>query len=517
MEIKILNFKVSVSYQKDIKDLVIKKLQIKKNDVLDFKILHSAIDARKKNDICYNYQFYIKLNKDYSYLIDNKNIISYSPQSEIPYYNWKHPYQPVIIGFGPSGMFSALYLARCNAKPIIIERGSCIEERKKEVNNFFINKILNENSNIQFGEGGAGAFSDGKLTTNLNSPYNFHILNEFYTHGACEDILYNAMPHIGTDYLEKVVHNIREEIISLGGQFYFNTIFTDFQQEKETLIAICNNGLKVKTKHILLCLGHSARDTITHLYHKGIAMEAKPFSMGVRVEHLQKTINKMQYGNFAHYLPNASYKSVVHLKERSVYSFCMCPGGLVMASTSEPNAIVTNGMSEKKRDKTNANAALLVGINTNDFYKNSPLDGFAFQEKYEKAAFKITGNYQAPANLMGEFLHNQIASKHRSVIPSYPHGVAFSDLQSCLPLFVTQSLKEAIPLINKKLHLFFQPDAVLTGVETRSSSPLRIIRGENRTSSINGIFPVGEGAGYAGGIMSAAIDGLKTAIHIVQN
>ena len=279
----------------------------------------------------------------------------------------------------------------------------------------------------------------------------------------------------------------------------------------------CSNNLIFNTNHLLLCIGHSARDTIRHLYGKGVAMEAKAFSIGVRVEHRQRAINQMQYGRFAQYLPAASYKAAVHLPDgRGVYTFCMCPGGTVMASASEVGAIVTNGMSEKSRSGNNANSALLVGVEPTDFYKDSPLDGLSFQEKYERLAFEVSRDYRAPANLMKEFLQGKVAASVRSVKPSYPHGLCFCDFNRCLPDYVVRSLRGAIPLIDRRLKGFNDPDAVLTGVETRSSSPVRILRNEQRESNVAGIYPVGEGAGYAGGITSAAIDGLRTAMAIVS-
>lgn len=517
MEIEISNFKVPVDQHVDLKKLCCQHYHLSENEIDDFKILRSSIDARKKSRIVYDYRFYLKINKDKNYLLHDENIKLYEKPAPMLYPHWPHPYPPVVVGFGPAGMFAALYLARCHANPIVIERGSCIENRKKEVEDFLHKKILNENSNIQFGEGGAGAFSDGKLTTNVHNSLIQFVLDEFYQHGATEDVTYMSNPHVGTDYLEKVVKNIREEIIAHGGKIFFNTLFTDFEQDKDAIKVYCSNNLKINTQHLLLGIGHSARDTMRHLFQKGIPMEAKPFSIGVRIEHLQKQINEMQYGKFAKYLPPATYKTSVHLKKRSVYSFCVCPGGEVMASTSEKNSIVTNGMSRKKRDAQNANGALLVNVTPDDFYKNSPLDGLDYQEKYEKMAFEIAKDYRAPANLMQEFLQGKIAQKTRSVTPSYPHGVIYCDFHRCLPSFIVDSLREALPLIDRKLKGFCHADAVLTGIETRSSSPVRILRNEKRESAIKGIYPIGEGAGYAGGITSAAIDGLKTAMQCVGN
>lgn len=517
IQIKISNIKIPVGQQRQLRQRVLQLYPIAEQDIEEFKILRESIDARKKDHIFYLYQVYIKLKEKREDLLKHDNVSLYQAPEPISYPQWKEELPPVVVGFGPAGMFAALYLARCGAKPVIIERGSRIEKRKAEVAEFLQHKKLNPNSNVQFGEGGAGTFSDGKLSTNINDRYISFILEEFYKHGATEDVCYAANPHVGTDYLEKVVRNIREEIISLGGEFHFNTTFEDFSQEGKIIRIKCHNGFSVSSKHVLLCLGHSARDIIKHLYAKGLRMEAKPFSMGVRIEHLQSDINRMQYGKSAKLLPAASYRGVVHLKDRSVYTFCMCPGGVVMASASEDGTIVTNGMSEKKRNKANANSALLVGINPEDYYQSSPLDGLDYQEKYEKLAFEVSGDYRAPANLVGEFLQGKIAKGHRKVKPSYPHGVVYCDLGRCLPAYAVKALREAIPLFDRKLRGFNDADAVLTGIESRSSSPVRILRDEGRQSNIPGLYPVGEGAGYAGGIVSAALDGLKTAMEIVEN
>ncbi|MBP5413564.1 MAG: hypothetical protein J6Y47_09975 [Bacteroidales bacterium] len=516
MEIKIANIRIPVDKKADLKQWVIKRYHLQAGHVEQFRIIRSSVDARNKKKIVYDYQVYVRLSKPYPHLLKQADVFPYQPPVMPEYMPWKHFHAPVVVGFGPAGMFAALYLARCKARPIVIERGSTIEHRIQEVEAFLQKKILNIRSNVQFGEGGAGAFSDGKLTTNLHSPYNDFILQEFFAHGADEDITYSATPHIGTDRLAEVVRNIRQEIMDLGGEFHFNTLFEDMQVQSDGSIAVrCSDNKTFTTQHLLLCLGHSARDTISMLYAKGLPMQAKAYSMGVRIEHKQQYINKMQYGNFASYLPNAAYKAAVHLADRSVYTFCMCPGGVVMASASEKDTIVTNGMSRKARDEENANAALLVNVLPEDYYHDSPLDGMAFQARYERAAYAVGGDYRAPANLVDEFLKNKVAVSARSVQPSYPHGVVFCDLESCLPTFVVRALREALPLLNKRMPGFAHPDAVLTGVETRSSSPVRILRNEHRESTISGVYPIGEGAGYAGGIMSAALDGLTTAMCIV--
>ncbi|MDE6584525.1 MAG: hypothetical protein K2K15_03895, partial [Anaeroplasmataceae bacterium] len=447
--------------------------------------------------------------------LKGKDVSIYSPKpTSLTYPKWSHLFSPVIVGFGPAGIFASLYLARCGAKPIIVERGSAIEQRVKDVETFLKKKQLNSNSNVQFGEGGAGAFSDGKLNTNVKSPLIGFILEELYKHGANEDILYDSMPHIGTDVLREVVKNIREEIISLGGRFYFNTLFQTIKKEEDYVLAITDKA-EIKTRHILLGIGHSAKDTIRHLYQDlAIKMEPKAFSMGVRVEHNAEKISQAQYGKFAQYLPKAYYKLSHHTKDRGVYTFCMCPGGYVLASASEENTIVTNGMSNQKREGENSNSAILVDVKPID-YGSGVLDGLAYQEKYERLAFEVAHDYRAPANLIQEFLEDQVAEKIRSIKPTYPHGLIMADLHTCLPDFVIEGIKEGIDVFDQKLHGFKDKDAILIGIESRSSSPVRILRDENRQASHPFLYPIGEGAGYAGGITSAALDGLKTAMSIV--
>lgn len=516
MQFRLSGIRIPVSSRQNPEQAACRQYRIRPQDVQECRIVRQAIDARKKNKVLYDYQLEVTLPDKYASLRGMAGVQECKSRPDLAYPHWKDTLRPVIVGFGPSGMFAALYLARCHARPIIIERGEKIEERRKSVQSFLQNRILNPQSNVQFGEGGAGTFSDGKLNTNVHSEYNAFVLKEFYLHGADRDITYLQNPHVGTDYLEKVVRNIRLEIESLGGEFLFSTLFSDFEKKGDIIKAICSNGNAFDTRHLLLGLGHSARDTIRKLYDKGLRIEPKSFSMGVRIEHLQKNIDRMQYGEAAEFLPPASYKGAVHLDRRSVYTFCMCPGGQVMASASEAQTIVTNGMSERLRDKVNANSALLVNVTPQDYFVNSPLDGLGYQEKYERLAFAVAGDCRAPGNLVGEFLENRVAAAARSVRPSYPHGLCYCDFRQCLPDYVVASLREALPLFDRRMRGFAAPDAVLTGVETRSSSPVRILRNENRMCNVAGIYPVGEGAGYAGGIMSAAIDGLKTAISLLS-
>lgn len=476
-----------------------------------YKILQKSIDARSKENILLVFKLCVETND----FIKGNNVSVYEEKKvDIIYPKW-NKLSPVIVGFGPAGMFAALYLARCNARPIIIERGSKIEDRKKEVQDFLKHKVLCENSNVQFGEGGAGAFSDGKLVTNVKDPLIQFILEEFYKHGALEDVLYESKPHIGTDYLEIVVKNIRLEIEKLGGTFYFNHKFSHAESQNKTVKVFVDGIEPIQTQNLILALGHSAKDTIRNLHNvMKLKMEQKSFSMGVRVEHPKEWMDKAQYGEMHTYLPSAYYKLACHHNNRGIYTFCMCPGGYVLASTSDEESIVTNGMSNHSRDNINSNSAILVDVNPKDYDRGSVLDGIAYQERFERLAYRIANDYRAPANLMKEFLENKVATNLRSVETTYPHGLILCDLKKCLPRFVVEELKYGITQFDKRLKGFNFPDAILIGIESRSSSPVRIIRNEQRESSMKGIYPVGEGAGYAGGITSAALDGLKTAILI---
>lgn len=519
MKIFIREFKVPIQKTKmSIKFLLERKYHIFERFIHNVIISKESIDARDKNNICIVYNLIVDIDDSkYELVKDNKFISIFDDNIKDPeYIKYKMDDRPIIVGFGPAGMFAALYLSRCGANPIVIERGSSIDERVKDVDKFLKTKELNPNSNVQFGEGGAGTFSDGKLTTSVKDPLIRFIIKEFVIHGAKENIIYESMPHIGTDYLRIVVKNIREEIIKNGGEFHFNETFISYEKNND-LIKIKTNKNDYETKHLILGYGHSARDTIKMLYDSGVNMEAKSFSMGVRIEHKREFINNAQYGKYKDELQPAYYKLACHLKNgRGVYTFCMCPGGEVMASTSQEKSIVTNGMSYNARDFENSNSGLLVSVSPDDFFKSSPLDGMYYQEKYENLAYEVSKDYRAPANLVKEFLNDKVATKTRSVRPSYPHGIVLTDLSNCLPEYVVSSLKEAIPILDRRLHGFACPDAILTGIETRSSSPVRMIRGDDRQSNIKGLYPIGEGPGYAGGITSAALDGLKTAMMIVE-
>ena len=495
------------------------KNKIKLEEVNKCYIYKKSIDARKKDDVYYNYTIDIEL-KDRKKESKYEKVEEYKfPEIQV---TRKSKYQPVIIGAGPAGLFAGLILVENGIKPIILERGKKVEERIKDIEHFIQNKKFNTNSNIQFGEGGAGTFSDGKLNTgNSAGIYSRKVLEEFVKFGAPEEILYTAKPHIGTDNLRNIVKNIREYIISKGGQVLFNEQVTDFEIEHGKIKAvICSK--RIETDSVILAIGHSARDTFKKLYDLGVEIQPKNFAVGVRIEHLQEEINKAQYGTQTKLkLPTADYKLVYHAQNgRTCYTFCMCPGGQVMASNSEENSIVTNGMSNFARDGKNANSAVLVNVTVDDYYKNSPLDGMYFQEELERKAFELGGsNYNAPVQKVSDFLAEETTIEFGRVKPTYMPGVTGANLNEILPEFVSQTLKEGIVELDKKLHGFADKDAILTGVETRSSSPVQITRDKENLNSINvqGLYPCGEGAGYAGGIMTAAIDGIKCAIKILSN
>ncbi|MHB1341161.1 MAG: NAD(P)/FAD-dependent oxidoreductase [Coriobacteriia bacterium] len=430
------------------------------------------------------------------------------------------PTRPVIVGTGPAGLFAGLTLARAGAHPIVLERGAAVGERIRAVEGFIRDGVLDPDSNIQFGEGGAGTFSDGKLTTNTHDPRCRSVLETFVAAGAAEEILWQAKPHIGTDHLTGAVRRLREEIESLGGEVRFGTRLTDLALDQGTrlrgVVTQSDRGTEeFATDVLVLATGHSARDTFELLEARGARLAQKPFSIGVRIEHDQRTVDRAQYGSAAGHpaLGAADYKLSYHLPSgRGVYTFCMCPGGWVVAAASEAEGVVTNGMSRFAREGANANAALLVSVFPADFGDTHPLAGMRFQRRWERAAFELGGgSFRAPAQLMGDFLQGVASSAAGGVEPTYPLGVEYADLAKCLPDFAVSSLREAVPVFHRRMRGFGTADALLTGVETRSSSPVRVLRDDSLQSNLRGIYPCGEGAGYAGGIMSAAVDGIRCA------
>ena len=447
------------------------------------------------------------------------------PPEEVPYRfpaaRAVLPERPVVVGFGPAGIFCALLLARCGLRPIVLERGGPLEERVSAVETFFREGVLDPSCNIQFGEGGAGAFSDGKLNT-LVKDRSFRgtfVLEQLVAAGAPEELLWQSKPHIGTDLLREVLKNLRREICARGGEVRFRTQATGLlAADGRVRGVVCADGGTVSSGTVVLAVGHSARDTFRALHAQGIPMERKPFSVGVRIEHPQSCINRAQYGRERlPGFPAADYKLVAHTRNgRTVYTFCMCPGGVVVAAASEAGGVVTNGMSYHARDGENANSALLCEVLPSDL-PDGLFAGLTFQRELEQAAFRAGGGgFRAPAQTVGDFLAGQASTAFSSVRPTYSRGVTPCDLRAFLPAFVSASLAEALPLFGRKLRGFDRPDAVLTGVESRSTSPIRILRGETMQSpSLAGLYPIGEGAGYAGGIVSAAIDGVKCAETIV--
>ena len=482
------------------------------------KLAKKSIDARKKNDIRYVYSIDLCADNEERILKKNKNA------QKIDYKPYKFPKadkleKPIaVVGSGPCGLMCAYILAENGHKVILLERGKCVEERKKDVDAFFAGGALNTSSNVQFGEGGAGTFSDGKLTTGTKDFRIEKVLSVFFQNGAPEEILYLSKPHIGTDNLYNMVAAMRKAIIKNGGEVRFSSCLTDIIiEESQVRGCVVNNEYEIETDNIVLATGHSARDTFEMLKSKGVNMEQKSFSIGGRIEHLQKNISKSQYGEAYSQLPAADYKLSCHLQNgRGVYTFCMCPGGYVMAAASEEGGVVTNGMSYFARDGKNANSALLVNVTPDDFGSDDPLAGMYLQREIEQKAFKAANcTYKAPAQKVGEFLG--IRGSDVMVEATYPQGVVWTDIGEILPNFVTDSMKEGIAALDKKLKGFADGNAIITVPETRSSSPVRILRDESMQSNIKGLYPCGEGAGYAGGITSAAVDGIKVAEKVVTN
>lgn len=495
-------------------------LKISGSRIRKLRIVRRSIDARKKPDVRIIYTVDVAVEGSENKILRSsgckKAAVAPTSYYKPPKTSASCKKRPVVVGFGPAGMFAALILAQVGLNPLVLERGADAQTRHEKVQHFFKTGELDETTNVQFGEGGAGTFSDGKLNTGVNNPRIGWILEQFVKAGAREDILYDAKPHVGTDVLLTVVQNLRQRIIGLGGEVRFQTQVTGICVENGSITGLESNAGHIDCDQVIFAIGHSARDTFRMLLNAGLPMEPKPFAMGVRIEQLQSVIDKAQYGSGELPLPPADYKLVRHLENETVYTFCMCPGGHVVAATSGKGKIVTNGMSNADRDGNNANAAVLVSLNPADFPYEGTLGGMLWQEELEKKAYDLSGSYHAPAQTVGDFLAGKASTGPAGVKPSYQPGVTWCDLHEVLPNKITRALEEALPQMEQNLKGFAAPEAVLTGPETRSSSPVRMVRGEDRQSAIRGFFPAGEGAGYAGGIMSAAIDGIMSAEALIE-
>ncbi len=508
----------------ELKAAILKRLGIGANELAGYSIFRRSYDARKPSAITLTYTLDVEVTNEAALLQrleDGERHVKPTPDTRYQFVaKAPHvlPSRPVVIGTGPCGLFAGLILAQMGFRPIILERGKIVRERTKDTFGLWRKGQLNPESNVQFGEGGAGTFSDGKLYSQIKDPHHYgrKVLTEFVKAGAPDEILYVSKPHIGTFRLVAMVENLRATIQELGGEIRFQSRVEDFDIDNGQVRGVTlAGGEHIAADHVVLAVGHSARDTFQMLYDRGVHIEAKPFSIGLRIEHPQSLIDRARFGKNAGHplLGAADYKLVHHCGNgRSVYSFCMCPGGTVVAATSEPGRVVTNGMSQYSRNERNANSGIVVGITPAD-YPGHPLAGIAFQRHWEARAFEAGGgNYCAPAQRVGDFLANRPSTALGSVVPSYTPGIHLTDLSACLPDYVIAAIREALPVFDKQIRGFAMDDAVLTGVETRTSSPIRIRRNDEYQSlNTRGLFPAGEGAGYAGGIMSAAVDGIEVA------
>lgn len=512
---------------------ILQRLGLDDAELLSFTVFRRNHDARRKSAIVLNYTVDLEVRDEAALLARGDRHLGRSPDMTYRFvghapadFAARGRPRPVVVGFGPCGIFAALVLAQMGLRPVVLERGKAVRERTQDTWGLWRRRELNPESNVQFGEGGAGTFSDGKLWSQISDPRHLSrkVLEEFVKAGAPEEILWVGKPHIGTFRLVSMVEKMRAEIEALGGEIRFQQRVTDLHIEGGVLRGlVLASGEQLDAEQVVLALGHSARDTFAMLHARGVFMEPKPFSVGFRIEHPQSVIDRARFGTHAGHprLGAADYKLVHHAKNgRSVYSFCMCPGGTVVAATSEAGRVVTNGMSQYSRAERNANAGIVVGITPQDYRQDvldegpvNPLDGIVFQRRWESRAFELGGeSYDAPGQLVGDFLRGRPSTAFGAVQPSYKPGVALTDLATSLPPYVIEAVREALPAFERQIAGFSMPDAVLTGVETRTSSPLRITRGKDGQSlNVKGLYPAGEGAGYAGGIMSAGVDGIEIA------
>ena len=527
--LRIINFRVDVKNKNPLEALLVHKFPVLKDQIQEIHVVRRAVDARKKPHITFVYTLFVAVQNEVvvmKKLGRDKNVSTMEPIEPEPIVHGEQVLKerPVVVGFGPAGMLAAFYLAREGYRPIVLERGQDVDQRSHDVETFWQTGEFKAESNVQFGEGGAGTFSDGKLTTRVTHPRLHEIAKYFVQFGAPQEILYKHTPHVGTDVLRGMVKAMREQIIAWGGEVRFGAKLTKLQLAANQVVGVeVNDEEIIPTSLVLAGVGHSARDTYEMLYNTGIAMESKPFAVGVRIEHPQSMIDISQYGIEPAELGlgAAEYSVVYHDKEtgRTAYSFCMCPGGEVVASASEDGHVVTNGMSLYARASGVANSALVVTVGPDDF-GNHPLGGVAFQREWEKKAFELGGHdYKAPLQTVGDFLARQkgtVPEGNAAAPHSYRPGVVAADLHECLPTYVTDVMERALPYFGRRIKGFDEPQICMTGVETRTSSPLRILRDDDRQSpTVKGLYPMGEGAGYAGGIMSAALDGAETAIRVM--
>ena len=529
MLIRISNLRLSLEDKEErLKELIAKKLKLSTHEIRAYSIIKKSLDARKNNILfVYTVKLEIEANAKNMAIAKRDSEISIAKTAEstkIQHGTKKLKNRPIVVGAGPAGLFAALTLASYGYKPLVIERGEDVEQRTLDIASFWETGQLKLNSNIQFGEGGAGTFSDGKLTTRINDARIEQVLKHLVDAGAPEEITYLNKPHLGTDKLKKITYNLRQKIEKLGGKVKFKQQVTNLLiEQKKVAGVVINNSEEIESDVVILAIGHSARDTYETLYKAGLELEAKPFAIGARIEHPQKIIDEAQFGKYAGHpkLGAADYQLVYNnkAKGKAAYTFCMCPGGVVVGAASEEGMVTTNGMSEYSRDTGIANSALVVSVGPEDFSSRSPLAGFEFQREWEQKAFNLgKGNYNAPVQKVSDFLKGKASTDDLSLKGStYKPGTTPSDLHDALPGFVTEMMEEAIIDFGKRLKNFDYPDAVLTGVETRTSAPLRILRDkELQALNLEGLYPSGEGAGYAGGITSAAVDGIKVAEKVIE-